>query len=134
MNSQGWFSNKNIAAFIIIFMSLQLCWIEGFQTSIPKIAIMAISPIIILFRSPRFTAAIAFALLYFLITISIYYLQYTGNEMTFLHIALQLAMFCTVYNLVHVEECFSLDDAIKIVKIVVYIYAIFLILQQIKDY
>lgn len=131
MDSQGWFSNKNIATFIIVFMSLQLCWIEGFQTSVLKIAMMALSPIIILFRSPRFSSAIAFSLLYFLVTIIIYYLQFSGNEMTFVHIALQLAMFCTIYNLVHIEECFSIDDAIKLVKMVVYIYAIFFILQQI---
>ena len=131
MDSQGWFSNKNIATFIVVFMSVNLCWIEGFQTSIPKTAMMAISPFLILFRSPKFTKAIGLSLLYLGVTVTMYYLQFSGNEMTFIHMALQWSLFCLFYNLVHVENCFTIDDAIRIVKLIVYLYAICIVLQQV---
>lgn len=130
MGTQGFFSNKNIASFILVFMSIQLCWIEGFQTSIPKTLMMALSPIFILLKSPRFSKAIGLSVLYLGVTIAMYYMQFTGNGMTFLHMALQWSLFCLFYNLVHYENCFTIDDAIKVVKLIVYLYAICLVLQQ----
>ena len=51
------FTDRNIAAFTLVFMSVQFIYIEGMAISIPKVVFMAITPILLLIKSPKFSKA-----------------------------------------------------------------------------
>ena len=130
-SQQSLFSNKNIATFILVLMSVHLFWLEGFSTSMIKTTAMAIAPVVLLFRSPKVSSAIVWTVAYLVVTVAIYYFNFSGNELTFVHITLQWGLFCLFYNLVHLEQCFTYEDALRVIKMVVFAYTAFLILQQV---
>ena len=131
MPSQGIFSKKNIASFTLIFMSVQILGIEGFAISMPKVVYMCLSPLLLLALSPKSSKAIILSLIFWGVTFLLNQIQFDNQRTsTFYYTAMFLSVFCLFYNLVWEEHCYELDDFLKVVKIVIYAYAICFVLQQ----
>lgn len=126
-----WFSDHNIAAFTLIFMSVQILYIEGWAVSIPKVLFMAITPLILFLKSPYISKATIFGLLFWIVTVGMSILQFgTPRMSTFYYTLLFLATFCMYYNLIYINKAFSTNEFLNIIKIVIYAYTICLLLQQ----
>lgn len=128
--SKNIFSNYNIATFTLVFMSVQFLYIEGFAVSIPKVAFMAITPIIILFRTQYLSKATGYAVLYIVLTLCFLFLKESFRSSTIYYSILFFLTFNLYYNLVHHENVYKIDDFIDIVKKIIFAYAICLVLQQ----
>lgn len=131
MPSQSIFSKKNIASFTLIFMSVQFMYFETSVISMPKVVFMSISPLLILALSPKISKAIILSILFWGVTFALNQIQFDNQRTsTFYYTAMFLSVFCLFYNLVWEEHCYDIDELIKVVKIVIYAYAICLLLQQ----
>ena len=131
MPSQSRFSKRNIASFSLIFMSMQILGIEGFAISMPKVIYMCMSPLLMLSLSPKMSKAVILSALFWTVTVLLQIIQYDDVRMSTLYYTLMfLSVFCLFYNLVWLEHCYSLDEFLKVVKIVIFAYSICLILQQ----
>lgn len=126
------FSSRNIASFTLIFMSVQFLFVEGWAISIPKVAFMAITPILILAKTPYISKAVIFGSLFWVVTVGMSIVQFglTSRMSTFYYSALFLLTFILYYNLVYINKVFGIEQFIGLIKIVIYAYAIVLILQQ----
>lgn len=131
MLKQSWFSDYNIAVFTLVFMSVQFLFIEGSAVSIPKVAFMAITPVLLLIKSPYISKATIFGSTYFIVTLCLTCLHPgVTRYSTFFYTALFLFTFNLYYNLVHVNNVFKIDDFLKVLQGVIYAYTICLLLQQ----
>lgn len=131
MPNQSILSKRNIASFTLIFMSVQFMYFETAVISMPKVVYMCISPLLLLAISPKISKAIVLSILFWGITFALNQIQFENQRTsTFYYTAMFLSVFCLFYNLVWVEHCFSLDDFLKIIKFVIWAYAICLLLQQ----
>lgn len=132
MNLNKYLTDRNIASFTLIFMSVQLLFIEGWAVSIPKAVFMATTPFLLLIRSPYISKAAIWGLLFWVVTVGMSIIQFgmTSRMSTFYYSALFLLTFTLYYNLVHINKIFEIEQFIKLIKIVIYAYAIVLILQQ----
>lgn len=132
MNLSKYLTDRNIASFTLIFMSVQLLYIEGWTVSIPKVAFMTITPLFILVKTPYISKAAIFSLLFWVVTVGMSIIQFgmTSRMSTFYYSALFLLTFTLYYNLVHINKAFEIGQFIKLIKIVIYAYTIILILQQ----
>lgn len=132
MNLSKYLTDRNIASFTLIFMSVQFLYIEGWTVSIPKVAFMAITPLFILVKTPYISKAAIFSLLFWVVTVGMSIIQFgmTSRMSTFYYSALFLLTFTLYYNLVHINKAFEIGQFIKLIKIVIYAYTIILILQQ----
>ena len=131
MTKNSWFSDYNIAVFTLVFMSIQLLFIEGWAVSIPKVVFMAITPALLLIKSPCISKATIFGGAFIIVTLGMACLHPNENRSsTFYYTALFLCTFNLYYNLVYINNVFKIDDFIKIIKGVIYAYAICLLLQQ----
>lgn len=127
---RGLFSNYNIATFALVFMSVQFLYIEGWDVSIPKVAFMALTPFIMLFRTQYLSKAIGYSALYIVVTLCFLFLKEDFRSSTIYYSILFFLTFSLYYNLVFHERVYKIDDFIGIVKKVIYAYSICLILQQ----
>lgn len=127
---RSFFSNYNIATFALVFMSVQFLYIEGWAVSIPKVAFMAITPLIMMFRTQYLSKATGYAALYIVITLCFLFLKESFRSSTIYYSILFFLTFNLYYNLVYHERVYKIDDFIGIIKKVIYAYAICLILQQ----
>lgn len=132
INFSRYFSVRNIASFTLIFMSVQFLFVEGWAISIPKVAFMAITPILILAKTPYISKAVIFGSLFWVVTVGMSIVQFglTSRMSTFYYSALFLLTFILYYNLVYINKVFGIEQFIGLIKIVIYAYAIVLILQQ----
>ena len=111
-------------------MSVQFLYIEGWTVSIPKVTIMAITPIIMLFRTQYISKATIYATLYIVVTLSFLLLKSDFRTSTIYYSILFFFTFNLYYNLVFHENTYTIDDFIKILKGLIFAYAICLALQQ----
>ena len=132
MNFSKYLTDLNIASFTLIFMSVQFLFIEGWTISIPKVAFMAITPFFMLIKTPYISKATIFSLLFWVVTVGMSIIQFgmTSRMSTFYYSALFLLTFNLYYNLVHINKVFEIGQFIQLIKLVIYAYAIILILQQ----
>lgn len=132
MNFSKYLTDRNIASFTLIFMSVQFLFIEGWAISIPKVTFMAITPLLMLIKTPYISKATIFSLLFWVVTVGMSIIQFgiTSRMSTFYYSALFLLTFNLYYNLVHINKAFEIGQFIQLIRIVIYAYAIILILQQ----
>lgn len=125
------FEDRNLATFMLVFMSIQFIFIEGMTISIPKVAFMAIMPIVFLVKFPYPTKALLLGFAYLLVTMMMCEINGSiSRYSTFIYTALFLFEFTVYYNLVWIKECISLKYFLNLVKCVIFGYAICLLLQQ----
>lgn len=126
-----WFTDYNVATFTLVFMSVQLLFLEGWAVSVPKVAYMAITPFLMLMLSPNLSKATIWGLVFFVVTVGMSVVQFgTPRMSTFYYTALFLLVFNLYYNLVYINRAFTLDAFLKVVTGVIYAYGICLVLQQ----
>ncbi|MFI3296371.1 MAG: hypothetical protein R3Y59_01955 [bacterium] len=129
--NKAYFSAKNVATFYLFAMSIQLIMIEGLAISVVKVGLMAIAPFIWLLYSPVFTKATMWSVLYMLTTTFALYVQWDNvRSSTLIYSLLFLLMFNMYYTLIYVKEVFTLDYYIKLIRILIFAYAITFVLQQ----
>ena len=130
MSKENIFSNYNIATFTLLIMSVQFLYIEGWTVSTPKVTFMALTPFIMLFRTQYISKATIYAALYLVVTVCFLLLKPDFRSSTIYYSILFFFTFNLYYNLVFHENAYTIDDFIKILKGLIYAYAICLALQQ----
>lgn len=131
LEKRRWFTDYNVAVFTLVFMSVQFLFIEGWAVSMPKVVFMASTPFLLLMMSPYVSKATIFGLLFFSVTVAMSVIQFgTPRMSTFYYTALFLLMFNLYYNLVYLNNVFTIDSFLRIVKFVIMAYAICLVVQQ----
>ena len=123
-------SNYNIATITLLIMSVQFLYIEGWTVSIPKVIFMVLTPFFILFRTQYISKATIYAALYLVVTVCFLLLKPDFRSSTIYYSTLFFFTFNLYYNLVFHENVYTIDDFIKILKGLIYAYAICLALQQ----
>ena len=131
MSKENILSNYNIATFTLLIMSVQILYIEGWAVSTPKVIFMALTPLIMLFRTQYISKATIYAALYLVVTVCFLFLKPDFRSSTIYYSTLFFFTFNLYYNLVFHENVYTIDDFIKILKGLIYAYAICLVLQQI---
>ena len=122
-----------VAVFYLLILGTQFVWIEGFSISLIKAAAMVISPFLFLVCRVKIGAAWIFSGIYFaLICTSVIIRDVPFNLSVFYTLGC-LCTFSTFSSLVD-SGVFTFDDAIDLLKKMIYLYAVFLVLQQIKSY
>ena len=128
----GSLTNKNIATFFLILLSIQYLPLEGHGVSYFKFTAMLIAPILWAEISPKvskafiwggfYMVAILFSTIY---NIESFRLPTFGYKLSFFF------MFITYYNLIYCEKAFTSNYFIKILKGLILAYTICLLLQQV---
>lgn len=130
MSKGSIFSNYNIATFTLLIMSVQFIYLEGLNVSTPKVIFMALTPFIMLLRTQYISKATIYAALYLVVTVCFLLLKPDFRSSTIYYSTLFFFTFNLYYNLVFHENAYTIDDFIKILKGLIYAYAICLQLQQ----
>lgn len=130
MSKENILSNYNIATFTLLIMSVQILYIEGWAVSTPKVIFMALTPLIMLFRTQYISKATIYATLYLIVTVCFLLLKPDFRSSTIYYSTLFFFTFNLYYNLVFHENVYTIDDFIKVLKGLIYAYAICLALQQ----
>lgn len=131
LEKRRWFTDYNVAVFTLVFMSVQFLFMEGWAVSMPKVVFMASTPFLLLMMSPYVSKATIFGLLFFSVTVAMSVIQFgTPRMSTFYYTALFLLMFNLYYNLVYLNNVFTIDGFLRIVRFVIMAYAICLVVQQ----
>ena len=131
LEKRRWSTDYNVAVFTLVFMSVQFLFMEGWAVSMPKVVFMASTPFLLLLMSPYVSKATIFGLLFFSVTVAMSVIQFgTPRMSTFYYTALFLLMFNLYYNLVYLNNVFTIDGFLRIVKFVIMAYAICLVVQQ----
>ncbi len=126
------FEDRNLATFTLIFMSVQFIFLEGMTISIPKVAFMAIMPIVMLIKFPQPNKALLWGFLYLIVTMAL--AQFNGGisrMSTFIYSALFIFTFAVYYGLIWIRECFTLNYFFNLIKWIILGYTIWLITQQV---
>ena len=88
------FTDRNIAVFTLVFMSVQFIYIEGMAVSIPKVVFMSITPLLILLKSPKLSKAAILGFLFLGVTVLISRILHpSGSTSTFYYSAMFICMF-----------------------------------------
>ncbi|MFI3278466.1 MAG: hypothetical protein SNH13_00940 [Rikenellaceae bacterium] len=123
---------KYIATFYLFAMCVQFIAIEGTTISFVKVGLMAIAPFIWLSYAPAFTKATAWSAAYMLVTSFAVYMQWDdARGSTILYSLLFFLLFNMYYALIYVKEAFTIDYYIKVIRTLIFAYAVTLFLQQI---
>ncbi len=126
-----YFTNKNIATFVLFVLTTQLVFIEGYTISPLKVALMAFMPIVFIQKVPYVSKALILGTIYLLtIILSATFHMETFRFSTIGYLGMFLITFITMYNLIY-SGAFTLEYFIKFVKWMIFAYTICLICQQI---
>lgn len=124
-------NKQNIATLFLVLMCIQYLPLEGYTISYIKFTAMCLTPIIWLAATPKISKAFVWAGLYFvailfsgLFNLDSFRFSTVGYLLSFIF------MFIMYYNLVWVEEAFSADYFIRLLKRLILAYTICLIMQQ----
>ena len=126
------FEDRNLATLILIVMSVQFVFWEGFTISIPKVVFMCCMFPVFLTRCAQLTNALILGYTFLLVTLFMCEFQPIPPRYSTLGYSLLfINTFIVYYNLVWIKNCFSIDYFIKLTSCFIYAYCICLILQQI---
>lgn len=121
---------KTIAVIIIVIMITQIVFIEGYGVSPVKVSLMALMPLVFVFKVPYVSKALILGILYLLaIIFSALFHPESFRFSTIGYLGMFVITFITIYNLVH-SGAFSLSFFIKFLKWTILSYAICLLCQQ----
>lgn len=123
--------NYRLAVITLIVMSIQLLWIEGYEVSYVKVAFMTMAPLLALWRGIAITKALVFSMLFFVVTLLLQMLHLdTFRASTHIYTLLFLVAFHLYYGLVWEKKCFTLEEFIKVLEVIITLFFSFLVLQQ----
>lgn len=129
-NIPKYLTNRNIATAILFVMLTQFVFIEGYGVSPVKVGLMALMPLVFIFKVPYVSKALILGVLYLLtIIFSGLFHPESFRFATIGYLGLFVITFITIYNLVH-SGAFSLSFFIKFLRWMILAYTICLICQQ----
>lgn len=129
-NSHQFIFDRIIAIILVVMLCVQLAAIEGSGVSNIKVAIMALSPLIIITRTSYVTKAMLWGLVYWL---TCYFVALFHGEMRFStlgYLGLFVSTFIAYYGLLQ-KGVFSITSFKRFLGILIKVFAIVLVLQQI---
>lgn len=123
---------RNFAAFVLVLFCIRYIPLESRASiSFIKTGVSAICCIVFITKTPYATKALIISIIYFLsILFSAIFHMETFRASTLLYLCSFLITFITMYNLVYVKKIFSLEFFIKLIKNLIFAYAIVLFIQQ----
>lgn len=125
------FEDRNLAVITLVFMSVQFVALEGMDVSIPKVIFMAIMPFVYISKFGKPNKALAFGLIYLIVTMFMCEINCGISSMsTFIYSLLFIITFAVYYELVWENECFTLDFFLNLIKWLILSYVICLLVQQ----
>lgn len=126
------FEDRNLATLILVVMSVQFVFWEGFAVSIPKVIFMCGMLLVFIARCAQLSKALILGYAFLLITLFMCEFQPIPPRYSTLGYSLLfINTFIVYYNLVWIKNCFSIDYFIKLISCFIYAYCMCLILQQI---
>lgn len=123
-------TNRGIATIYLVMMCVQFVAIEGFGVSKIKVALMALAPLLLIFRVPYMTKATLWCSLYMTVVLFCAYQQEYVRFSTLGYLGMFLITYIVYYNLLYKKHAFSLLYFIKLLRIMILAYAICLLAQQ----
>lgn len=122
----------NIASVYLVLFCIQFIPIEGYGVDYLKFTAMALAPLFIFVKSPKFSKASYWCIAYFLSVLFSFvmnggYFRISSIMFTVMF----LVMYAMFYNLVY-DGAFTLNYFIKIIQYMILAYAICLLLQQVS--
>ncbi len=134
MKNKKMSTKTRIASFFLILMSIQYVLLEGYFVSYIKFGAMCLTPLILLVYTPKISKVLIFGGLYFLALLTTGINNYESFRFSTVGYTLSFVfMFITYYNLVYHEKVFSIDSFIKLLQIIILLYAGVLLLQQLAN-
>ena len=123
-------TNRGIATIYLVMMCVQLVAWEGFGVSKIKVALMALAPLLFIFRVPYMTKATLWCGVYMVVVLLCAYQQDYVRFSTLGYLGMFLITYIVFYNLLYKKHAFSLMYFIRLLRIMILAYAIYLVAQQ----
>ena len=124
-------TNRGIATIYLVMMCVQFVAIEGYGVSNVKVALMALAPLLLIFKVPYMTKATVWCSLYMVVVLFCAYRQDYVRFSTIGYLGMFLITYIVFYNLLYKKHAFSLLYFIKLLRIMILAYAICLLAQQV---
>lgn len=125
---------RNFAIFLIVLFNIQYIPLESRSgVSMVKVAVMAICPIVFFLKTFKLTKIFFWMAAYYgLVMLAAWMYPETFRASTVIYLAMFIFMFITFHNLIYIEEKFSYELFLSVVKGLLMAFTICLILQQIS--
>ena len=123
-------TNRGIATIYLVTMCTQFVAIEGFGVSNVKVALMALAPLLLIFKVPYMTKATIWCSLYMVVVLFCAYQQDYVRFSTLGYLGMFLITYIVYYNLLYKKHAFSLMYFIRLLRFMILAYAICLLTQQ----
>ena len=125
------FSNRGIATIFLVAMCTQFVAWEGYGVSDLKVALMALAPLLLLFKVPYMTKATLCCSLYVAVVLACAYMQDYVRFSTIGYLGMFLITYIVYYNLLYEKHAFSLLYFIRLLRFLILAFFICLVLQQV---
>lgn len=132
LNLSKVFSVRNIAAFVMVYMCIRYIPIDTRAGVSPlKVAISALSPILLLIYSPKLSKAFLWGGFYVIaMMFSGLFHPESFRASTVIFNLLFVVTFIMYYNFIHIEKAFDINYFIRLLKGFIYASTILLLIQQ----
>lgn len=124
-----YFTNRNLATFILLIMMTQFVYFEGSSVSLFKVGIMALMPLIYIVKVPYISKSFFWGIIYIFSVCIVAFLHSYIRISTIGFLALYVFTAIVFYNLIY-SDAFTLEYFIKLLKCIIFAYTICLIAQQ----
>lgn len=125
---------RNFAIFLIVLFNIQYIPLESRGgVSMVKVAVMAICPLVFFLKTFKLTKIFFWMAAYYgLVMLAAWMHPETFRASTIIYLAMFIFMFITFHNLIYIEEMFSYELFLSVVKGLLMAFTICLFLQQIS--
>lgn len=130
INLRNALSGQSLATLLMVALLVQIVPIEGYEVSLVKVGIMALAPIIFIFKAPYITKALWWGIVLWCTCFLCAYVQDYMRFSTLGYFALYIFAFIAFYNLVY-TGAFSFQYFKKLLSVLIKTFGIVLVLQQI---
>ena len=125
------FSNRGIVTIYLVTMCTQFVAWEGYGVSDLKVALMALAPLLLLFKVPYMTKATVWCSVYMVVVLFCAYMQDYVRFSTIGYLGMFLITYIVYYNLLYEKHAFSLLYFIRLLRFLILSFFICLVLQQV---
>lgn len=125
------FSNRGIATIYLVTMCTQFVAWEGYGVSDLKVALMALAPLLLLFKVSYMTKATLWCSVYMAVVLLCAYMQDYVRFSTIGYLGMFLITYIVYYNLLYEKHAFSLLYFIRLLRFLILAFFICLVLQQV---
>lgn len=124
-------TNRGIATIYLVMMCMQFFVIEGgYGVSNVKVALMALAPLLLIFKVPYMTKATVWCSLYMVVVLFCVFQHDYVRFSTIGYLGMFLITYIVYYNLLYKKHAFSLMYFIRLLRFMILAYVICLLAQQ----